>query len=91
MIDKNINDIEKDKDQMQNILHEFNKSDAEIFLESYHKPRLNTPFATPISLIPKAIKRGDNGRYQSVDLKTGRTSVIRHMQEKKEDILIEEM
>ena len=53
MIDKNINDIEKDKDQMANILHEFSKNDGELFNEFMPKPRLNPPFATPLSLVPK--------------------------------------
>ena len=33
MIDKNINDIEKDKEQMQNILHEFSKNEGEYLNE----------------------------------------------------------
>jgi hypothetical protein len=90
MIDKNINDIEKDKDQMANILHEFSKNDGELFNEFNYKPRVNPPFATPSSmLIPKQIKRGDNGRYQSVDLKNGRTTVVRTLVEKKEIEIIE--
>lgn len=33
MIDKNINDIEKDKEQMQNIMHEFQKNEGEYLNE----------------------------------------------------------
>ena len=77
MIDKNINDIEKDKEQMANIQHELQKNEGEYLTEFQQKPRTIPQFPQPLQM-SKHIKRGDNGRYQSnVDMKSGRSSAVR--------------
>ena len=70
---------------MANILHEFSKNESEYLNEFQQKqPRSVHQFAAPM-VIPKHIKRGDNGRYQSVEMKSGRSSVVR--QEKKDEVI----